>query len=267
MVQWLHKHNAEEASWYLSKVVKLVDSVHQSMEEAANQFANADASMGGMMRDAKENADRFEQQASHLEGEVKALEEAPIAESGRWSRELNKAFYGCQLDALRLSLADCKTKCLNHESGACNRVSYYKMASRNNCYLHCETGSPSSYSDADAYTLELGPSQFVAELQRKAQAVDVAVGLKSRWQSIRTPLKEVTQLVRRFRAATADLRHSLEDARYATDDLMAAFKPMQAKQTEMHDEKQMRALERQVEDVVAAIEDLGDSLAVLRFQR
>ena len=38
----------------MGQVVKLVDSVHSSMEEAAERFANAETTIGGMSRDAKD---------------------------------------------------------------------------------------------------------------------------------------------------------------------------------------------------------------------
>jgi len=266
MVQWLSKRDAEEATWYLSKVVKLVDSVHSSMEEAAQKFAEAEATIGGMTRDAKENAEHFETKASTLEGEVKALEGTPLANTGRWAKSVNQALYGCQLEKNRASLADCKKQCVEHATGACTQITYYKTATRNNCYMHCESATPSNYKEADTHFLERAPSDLAQDVTLKAQAAVAAVGLTARWRSVQTPLQEVTRLVRRFRGATADLRGSLEDARFATDDLLAAFKPKDQGAEESAADKQLRQLERRVEEVVAAIEDLGDSLAVLRFQ-
>jgi len=266
MVQWLSKHNAEEASWYLGKVVKLADSVHRSMEEAGEKFANAETTISGMTRDAKENADRFEYKASSLQGEVKALEGTVVTSAGKWTRSVEQALFGCQLEKSRASLAECKLKCVEHATGSCNGFTYYKTASRNNCYLHCETATTSSYREADTYMLERGPLELAQDVTQKTQSAVVAVELTSRWRGVQTPLREVTRLVRRFRAATADLRGSLEDARFATDDLLAAFNASPAQASAAGTDKQIRMLERRVEDVVAAIEDLGDSLAVLRFQ-
>jgi hypothetical protein len=264
MAQWLSKHNADEASWYLGKVVKLVDSVHKSMENAAVQFAQAETTIGGMARDAKENVEHFENKAFNLEGEVKAIE-GTSASTGSWERSLDKALSGCYLEKLRSSLAECKLKCINHTSGSCSQLTYYKTASRNNCYLHCESATSGSYREADIHLLQRAPAQLAQDVTLKTQAAQVAVGLKSRWQTVQSPLREVTRLVRRFRAATADLRGSLEDARFAMDDLLAAFNAS-APSPDGFTDKHFRLLGRRVEDVVAAIEDLGDSLAILRFQ-
>jgi hypothetical protein len=264
MVHWLAKFNSEEASWYLNKVVKLVDAVHKSIEQAAHHFASAETSISEMGKDARENAGHFEGQASKLEGELKALESGSLASDGQWKRHLNKALWGCRLDTSRSSLADCKKQCIDHASGSCRCITYYNTASRTNCYLHCESATTGNYGEADTYMLERAPAQLVLDASAKTREAAVANELKSRWHEVQTPLQEVTRLVRRFRAATVNLHKSLEDARFTTDDLQSAFKSLVPSSTPGA-ERQLRVVERRVEDVVAAIEDLGDSLAVLRF--
>lgn len=262
MVHWLSLQNSEEAEYYLNKVVKLVDGVHTSMEQAADRFASAETTIGGMTGDAKENAEHFQAKASKLEVEAKALESGGLQTIGKWSRHASKALYGCQLEYLRTSLADCKMQCVNHATGSCSAITFYMTSSRSNCYLHCESASQKYYLEADVYSLDSAPEALGLEASQKTYDAAVATNFQARWENVQAPLREVTRLVRKFRAATSDLRGSLEEARFVTNDLRAAFSGDQS-----HDsEKQVRMTQRLVEDVIAAIEDLGDSLAVLRFE-
>jgi len=267
MVTWLSKYNAEEAKWYMAKVVNLVDAVHTSINKAAERFATAETVVGGMSRDAKENADHFGNKVSTLEGEVKAIEAGSHASTGRWARSTNLALYGCQLGTDRASLDECRSKCLAHGSGSCNQITYYPTASRRNCYLHCESATMSSYKEADTYVLERAPAEVVQDVTLKTQAAVTAAELQARWHSVQSPLREVSNVVHRFRGATADLRGSLEEARFATDDLQASFK---SSASALHPDAavsgQLRLLERRVEEVISAIEDLGQSLSAIRFQ-
>merc|ERR1712100_268280 len=122
---------------------------------------------GGMTRDAKENVGHFDDKASKLQGEVHALEGTPAASTGRWSRSADKALSGCQLDKSRDSLPDCKMKCINHVSNSCCRITYYMTASRNNCYLHCESATSSNYREADTYVLDRAPGQLAQDMSLK----------------------------------------------------------------------------------------------------
>merc|ERR1711972_251765 len=92
----------------------------------------------------------------------------------------------------------------------------------------------------------------------KREAGQVASVLRQRWHSVRTPLRDVASLARRFRAATADLRKSLEDVRFATDDLRAVV--LTPPPAEEEQQRRLRLLERRVGDVIAAVEDLGQAL-------
>merc|ERR1740122_450509 len=253
----LKEENAEEASWYLTKVVKLVDSIKESMERAAEKFGEVDSAVGGMSRDARENEQHLEKRASKLIGEAKYLELAPPARSGSWAVEANVALYRCQLGKAQMSLEECKLQCVNHDSGACTQITYYKTSAGNNCYFHCESATRGRYAEADVFALEKAPQQFVVDIARKKEGGLAAEQLQGRWRSVQGPLSEVTNLVRRFRLSTTDLRKSLEEVRFASGDLQSAVDGPSA-------ERHLRSLERLVGDLVESIEDLGGSLAPMR---
>jgi len=82
LVHRLREDDAEEASWYLAKVVKLVDTIKESMERAGEKFGEVDSTVGGMSRDALENEQHLSQRASKLIGEARALAEGQPARSG-----------------------------------------------------------------------------------------------------------------------------------------------------------------------------------------
>lgn len=259
IVHFVSIDDYQESSWYLDKVVKLVESVHVSMEEAADRFATVDANMDGMTRDAKENEGHFEGKASRLEKEAKALEGGSFVQLGSWTRWKDQALYGCVLEKRSASLEECQISCIDHASRSCSHVTYYKTAHLgSNCYLHCDTSTKGGYLEADTYALEKAPNELAVDVAKKWGAVSDALSLHVRWSAVRRPLKDVSQLVRRFRAAAADLRKSLEDVRFAADDLKATFS---SPPTEL----QVKVLERRVGDVVDAIEDLGKSMETARF--
>ncbi|CAK0799250.1 unnamed protein product [Prorocentrum cordatum] len=258
LLHHLREDDAEEASWYLAKVVKLVDTIKESMERAAAKFGEVDSSVGGMARDALENEQHLHQRASKLIGEARALAEGRPARSGSWGREANVALYGCQLGKTIASLEDCKLGCVGHDSGSCTQISYYKTAPRNNCYFHCESATRGPYDEADVFSLEKAPDQVAVDIHRREEVGLRAEQLRGRWQQVQGPLGEVTRLVRRFRLATMDLRKSLEDVRFASSDLQAAVAGPSG-------DRHLRLLERRVGDLVDSIEDFGDSLAPLRL--
>eukprot|EP00929_Paragymnodinium_shiwhaense_P095436 TRINITY_DN56574_c0_g1_i1.p1 TRINITY_DN56574_c0_g1~~TRINITY_DN56574_c0_g1_i1.p1 ORF type:complete len:523 (+),score=137.62 TRINITY_DN56574_c0_g1_i1:105-1673(+) len=256
LVHYLRLKDADEAAWYLDKVIKLVSAVHQSIEGAALKFASVDASVSGMTRDARENEEHLGNKAVRLEDEAKAIEGGPMLYRGSWSRLEDQAMSGCYLDKFDTSLEDCKGKCVEHSSGACTHVTYYKTTMFSKCYLHCASATAGKYRDADSYVLEKAPEELAVDIQKKRQAGQLAVELHNRWRTVQTPLQDVSRLVRRFRSATADLRKSLEEVRYAAGDLKAAFVGQTAQ-----NHQQQRLLERRIGDVVLAIEDLGHSLS------
>uniref|UniRef100_A0A7S4PTA4 Uncharacterized protein n=1 Tax=Alexandrium monilatum TaxID=311494 RepID=A0A7S4PTA4_9DINO len=264
LLHWLGKQDADEATWYLGKVASLVDSVHEGMEGAAEKFAAVDAALDGMTRDARESEEHFESRAARLEGEANALEGSPPTRTGSWTRKAEQALYGCQLERTRTSLEDCKVLCVGHATGSCSHLTYYKTSSRSNCYLHCDPASLGSYREADTYVLERAPEELALDVVRKREAGLVALELRRRWRSVREPLREVARLSRRFRTATADLRKSLEDVRFATNDLKATVQaPLPAPEER---ERRLRLLERRVGEVVAAVNDLSNSLPPVRPQ-
>jgi len=278
LLHWVAQQNRDEAAWYLDKVIKLVESVHASMEAAAKRFAEVDIAIEGMTHESLENEEHLAAREVQLQDDVTALEDsASPTSSGSWMRATDQALSGCQLEASRVSLKDCKSKCLQHFSGSCDRFTYYKTAHRSNCYLHCASAVEGNYKEADTYRLERAPRDLAADLVLKRRAGDAASRLKLRWRDVRGPLREVAQLVRRFRAASADLRHCLEEVRFAADDLKAVFMPAASeagitaedsssgRTTSPHELTAMKLLERRVADVIASVEDLGHSLAGLRF--
>jgi len=259
LVTYLRQGEAEEASWYMSKVVKLVDSVLAGMDKAAEKFAQVASTVEAMSRDAKENVEHLDEKQLQLELEARALESTPSVKSGRWARSQDIALTGCYLDKSRTSLEDCKVRCLSHLTGACSHITFYKTASWSTCYLHCDSARHSFYREADTYALERAPQDLVADAAMKREVGSFVGRLVMRWQNVQTPLKDVTQLVRRFRAATADLRKSLEEVRFAVDDLKALL-------ASPSKEQQLQSFDRRVREMLTAVEDLGDSLAPLRFQ-
>lgn len=258
LVRYLREDDSEEAGWYLAKVVKLVDTIKENMERAAEKFGRVDVAVGGMSLDARENEQHLEKRASRLMGEARSLAAEPLAHSGSWAREPDMALYGCQLGKAQVPLGECKLQCVNHDSEACTQIAYYKTSTGNNCYFHCESAVKGAYGEADVFVLDTAPEQFVVDIARKNEVGLAAEELQGRWRSVQGPLGEVTHLVRRFRLATTDLRKSLEDVRFASGDLQAAVGSAA--------EQRLRLLERRVGDLVNSIEDLGDSLAPLRFQ-
>lgn len=260
-IQLLRRHEADEANFHLNKVARLIDGIHTSMEGAAEEFGAVDMEIDGMTRDARENEEHLESKASALEGEARALEAAPPARSGKWARTADFALYGCQLEKSRKTMEDCKMRCLGYDSAACSRITYYKTTWRNNCFLHCKSAWVKWYFDADTYTLVRTPADLAADIATKRERGLMVSDLRLRWQAVQRPLREVAQLVRRFRGATSDLRKSIEEVRFAIDDLRVAFSALAGT------ERQLRLVERRVGDFVAAVVDLGASLAPLRFRQ
>lgn len=257
MMIHLRERDADEACWYFGKAASLVESVHSGMEKAVNNFVQVDAAMDGMARDARENEEHLGSKAERLQGEAEELEVGSLKLRGRWAQHPSMSLWGCQLEKAKTSLAECRTKCITHGSAACVHVTYYKMANRNNCYLHCASATQYPYPDADTHVLERGPEELAVDLSAMRRAGTAAVTLAGRWQTVQRPLREVTRLVKRFRGATSDLRKSLEEVRYATNDLRATLAKPEA-------ESQLRVTERRVGDVLAAIEDLGYALSAAR---
>jgi len=255
MMSGLSRKDAEEASWFLRKVVTLAESVHNSMEEAAGKFAEVDVEMDAMARDARENEEHLEGKAMRLTDEAEALE-GPV-HTGTWTRQADTALWDCYLEKSAASLEECKGACLTHASGSCDRLTYYKTASRHSCYLHCSSSSSGAYSEADTFVLARAPEELAVDVRQKRRAGEAAEKLQLRWRSVRAPLKEVSRLVRRFRSATAELRTGLEEVRFAADDLRAAFESSELSGGELD----LRQLERRVGDVLSAVEDVGLTMA------
>eukprot|EP00931_Biecheleriopsis_adriatica_P009454 TRINITY_DN110529_c0_g1_i1.p1 TRINITY_DN110529_c0_g1~~TRINITY_DN110529_c0_g1_i1.p1 ORF type:complete len:510 (-),score=139.73 TRINITY_DN110529_c0_g1_i1:79-1608(-) len=263
MMIGLSKQDSEEASWFLRKVVALAESVHGSMEAAAEKFAAVDVEMDGMTRDARENEEHLEDKALRLTDEAQALEISPPVRVGSWARRTDQALWGCILEKSGLSLEGCKEACLSHPSEACDRLTYYKTAVRHRCYLHCGSATEGTFAEADTFLLQRAPEQLVADVAQKRRAGQAASRLQHRWRSVRGPLREVTSLVRHFRTATAELRKGLEEVRFAADDLRAAFEASELSGSGGLD---LRQLERRMGDVLSAVEDLGHTLAPMSGQ-
>jgi len=261
MVSGISRKDAEEASWFLRKVVTLAESVHSSMEAAAEKFAEVDMSMDAMTRDARENEEHLEGKALRLTDEAEALEGSPPVRTGSWTRQAETGLWGCALEKSTASLEACKEACLSHASGSCDRLTYYKTAVRRRCYLHCSSASPGEYREADTFILARAPQELAVDAAQKRRAGEAAGHLQLRWRSVGAPLKEVTRLVRRFRSATAELRKGLEEVRFAADDLRAAFESSDLSGGELD----LRHLERRVGDVLTAVEDLGHTLAPMAY--
>ncbi|CAE8724601.1 unnamed protein product [Polarella glacialis] len=255
MVKGLSKQDSEGASWYLRKVVTLAESVHSSMEAAAAKFAEVDNAMSGMTRDARENEEHLEGKSLQFTDEASALEGSAPTIMGVWSRTADEALWGCILEKRGDSLDGCKAACLDHASGSCDRLTYYKTARSSKCYLHCSTATRGSYREADTFVLERAPEELVVDVSQKRRAGQLAEQLQLRWRGVRAPLQEVSRLVRRFRSATAELRKGLEEVRFAAGDLKVAFEA-----SEKSGRLDMRLLERRLEDVLSAVEDLGHTL-------
>lgn len=256
MIGGISKNDLEEATWFLRKVTTLAESVHSSMEAAAEKFGAVDMELEGMTRDARENEEHLEVKAVRLSEEAMALEGSRPVRVGAWARHAESALWGCILEKKVESLDGCKEACLAHASDACDRIAYYKTATRNRCYLHCSTATEGKYREADVYLLERGPEELATDALQKRRAGAVAGQLQLRWRSVRSPLRDVTRLVRRFRTATAELRTGLHEVRFAANDLNAAFEASELTSGRLD----LRQLERRVGDVLAAVEDVGHTL-------
>jgi len=256
MIGGISKHDIEEATWFLRKVTSLAESVHSSMEAAAEKFGGVDMELEGMARDARENEEHLEVKAVRLSEEAMAIEGSRPIRVGVWARHVESALWGCILEKNADSLDGCKEACLDHASGACDRIAYYKTARWNRCYLHCSTATKGNYQEGDVYLLERAPEQLATDVVQKRRAGAVAGQLQLRWRSVRSPLRDITQLVRRFRTATAELRAGLQEVRFAAKDLSAAFEASELASGDLD----LRLLERRVGDVLAAVEDVGHTL-------
>lgn len=253
MFDALLKRDVEEVNWYLHKLVSLAENVHTSMEASSAKFAEVDVAMDGMTRDARENEEHLEGKVSRLSDEVQMMENSTPMRTGAWEKSADVALSGCLLQSAKISLEGCKEACLNHASGSCDRLTYYKTAMREQCYLHCNSATPGKYAEADTFVLNRAPQELAIDASQKRKSALVASQVQVRWHSVRGPLREVSHLVRRFRSATAELRRGLEEVRFAADDLRAAVEAS----------GQLELIERRVSDVLAAVEDLGNTLKPL----
>jgi hypothetical protein len=182
LLHWVARQDGDEAAWYLEKVIKLVESVHTSMEAAAKRFAEVDSAIEGMTHESRENEEHLEAREVQLQDEVTALEDAVSPTSrGWWTRDTDRALSDCRLEASRLPLEDCKSACLQHPSGSCDRFTYYKTARRKSCYLHCASAVEGNYKEADTYRLERAPQDLALELVHKRRDGDAASRLRLRW--------------------------------------------------------------------------------------
>jgi len=267
MIHYWRRHDADEAAWYLSKVIRLVESIQANMETASTKFANVEASVDGMTQDAQENVGHFQQQILQLESEAKELEEPGRLLMGKWNKHVDSAMTDCKLGGTTVGLDDCFQRCLQHSSKSCTSITYYKTAYfGHTCFIHCSSAKLGPYLEADTYVLERDPIQLSLEAARKREDGSLALQLQARWSAVRKPLAEVTHLARRFRGATMDLRKSLEEARFATNDLRQTWKGTRVRGPDEEALDEARLLERHIAEVVGAIEDLGGSLASLRFE-
>lgn len=258
MFKGLVQRDFEQVNWYLRKLVTLAESVHDSMEASAAKFAEVDVAMDSMTRDARENEEHLEGKVSMLVDEVASIESSRPMRTGAWDHLPDISLSGCVLQKAEMSLDSCKEACLNHSSGACDRLTYFKIAKfiGNQCYLHCKSASQGQYLEADTFLLRRAPEELALDLSTKRRTAVVVAQLQVRWRGVRGPLRDVSQLVRRFRSATAELRKGLEEVRFAADDLRTA----------VEGEWQLTILERRVMDVLAAVEDLGNTLKPLGGQ-